>query len=301
MSIRLLLAIKREHRPDLTIEALIEEIAADQKYRQLTLPQPEELQVKEMTPTYHAYSPIPVKINIDGVDVCFGATNFTDAFPPGICLGQHELRCHNIDLQEPTGEARIDERASLVVSFTIPDAAPMPLRGLLDTSSGVSILTFSAYNKLAVHNGTPMRPYGVDFYAANEKTIQTFGLAEHVKFQLGGYELETKFVVVDDAIGVEDFLLGRNFLRTSQVLVDLTAMRVIVRAPSQPVRCHAHTQVNNKSLSASVALAQGTVLQPFERTILRAKLVVANLEPYIFRNVLIISQAPTRFSKRAIF
>ena len=143
MSIRLLLAIEREHRPGLTIEALIKEIAANQKYRQLTLPQPEEWLVKGMTSTYHAYSPIPVKINIDGVDVCFGATLVTDAFLPGFCLGQHDLRCYNIDQQEPTGEARIDDRASLVVSFTIPDAAPMPLRGLIDTGSDVFILTFS--------------------------------------------------------------------------------------------------------------------------------------------------------------
>ena len=40
MSICLLLAIEREQRPDLTIDALIDEIAANQEYRQLTLPKP---------------------------------------------------------------------------------------------------------------------------------------------------------------------------------------------------------------------------------------------------------------------
>ena len=211
------------------------------------------------------------------------------------------MRCYNIDQQELTGEARIDERASLVVFFTIPGAAPIPLRGLIDTGSGVSILTLSAYNKLAVHTGTLMRPYGVDLYAANGKTFRTFGLAEQVKFQLGGYELATNFVVVDDAMSVEDFLLGRNFLRTYQGLVDLTAMKVVVRAPSRPVWYHAHAQVSNQSLSASVTLAQDTVLQPFESTISRAKLLVDNLEPYVFRNVLNNFQAPTRVLKQSIF
>ena len=46
-------------------------------------------------------------------------TTVTNVFPPGICLGPHDLRCYNIDKQDPTEEARIDERASLVVSFTI--------------------------------------------------------------------------------------------------------------------------------------------------------------------------------------
>ena len=39
MLIRLLLAIEREQRPDLTIDALIDEIAENQEYRQLTLRQ----------------------------------------------------------------------------------------------------------------------------------------------------------------------------------------------------------------------------------------------------------------------
>ena len=86
-------------------------------------------------------------------------------------------------------------------------------------------------------------------------------------------------------MGVEDFLLGRYFLRAYQVLVDVTAMKVIVRAPSKPVWYHAHAQVNNMSLSASVAIAQDVVLQPFERTILRANLLVDNLEIFIIRIV----------------
>ena len=154
MSIRLLLAIERETRPELTIETLINELATNENCRQLTLPQPEEWQVKGVTSTFHAYSPIPVKACIDGVDVRFEATEITNVFPPGICLGPQELRCHIIDTQEPSDEARVDERAcSLVVSFVIPDAAPVPLRGLLDTGSGVSIVTFSAYNRIAVHTG----------------------------------------------------------------------------------------------------------------------------------------------------
>ena len=299
MSVRLLLAIERETRPGLTIDALIEAMTTNEIYRQLALPQPEEWQVKGVTSTYHAYSPVPVKVCIDGVDMRFGATVITDAFPPGICLGPRELRCYKIDAQEPSGEARIDERASLVVSFTVPDDAPVQLPGLIDTGSGVSILTFLAYNRIAVRTGTFLRPYNIDLYAANGKTIRTFGLAEKIKFQLGGYELENNFVVVDDAMGVEDFLLGRNFLRAYQVLMDLTAMKIIVRSPSEPVWYHAHAQVSDESLNSSVATAEDVILQPFERAILRAKLLASNLEP--FRTVLINFQTPNRMLKNAIF
>ena len=162
VSVRLLLAIERKTRPELIIDALIDEMTANENYQQLTLPQPEEWQVKGVTSTYHAYARIPVKVCIDGVDMRFGATIITDAFPPGICLGPRELRCYNIDTQEPSGEARIDERASLVVSFVVLDAAPVPLRGLIDTGSGVFILTFSAYNRIAVRTGKLLRPYCID-------------------------------------------------------------------------------------------------------------------------------------------
>ena len=118
----------------------------------------------------------------------FEACVVVGVFPPGICgncLGAQELKCYNINHQEPSCETRIDERAALVVSFVVPQAAPIPLRGLVDTSSGVSILTFSAFNRIASQTGTVLKPYQIDLYAANGKKIKTFGLAEQIRFQLG--------------------------------------------------------------------------------------------------------------------
>ena len=73
-----------------------------------------------------------------------------------------------------------------------------------------------------------------------------------MRFQLGGYELETNFVVVDDALGLEDFLLCRNFLRTYNLLVDLTSMKIVVRAPTKPVWHHTHAQTSDETLSSRV-------------------------------------------------
>ena len=140
---------------------------------------------------------------MDGVDEKFEACVVVVVFPPGICLVPPELKCYNINHQEPTGEARIDERTSLVVSFVVPHAATIPLRFIVDTGSGLSILTFSAFNRVAVQTGAMLKPYPIDLYAANGKTIKTFGMAEHERFQLGGYELETSFVVADDAMGAD--------------------------------------------------------------------------------------------------
>ena len=88
-------------------------------------------------------------------------------------------------------------------------------------------------------------------------------------------------------MGVEDFLLGRNFLRTYQVLVNLTPMNIVVRASVKPAWHHAHTQVGDPSIATSVASDSDLVLQPFERTVVKAKVVTDNLEPLIFQNVML--------------
>ena len=285
ISIHLMLAAEQQRWPTLTLAKLWVELQT--LYKRVEIPRPKEWYAPGDSDTVTTYSPVPICATMDGVDVMFEACVVVDVFPPGICLGAQELKCYNIIHQEPTDKVRIDERASFVVSFVVPQAAPIPLRGLVDTGSGVSIVTFPAFNRIAAQTGTVLKPYQNDLYAANGKTIKTFGLAEQIRFQLGGYQLETNFVVVDDAMGVEDFLLRRNFLRAYQLLVDLTSMKTVVRAPVKPVWHHAHTQVGDPSVATSVALDSDLVLQPFERTVVKAKVVTDDLESLIFQNVML--------------
>ena len=238
-----MLADEQLRRPTLTLSKLWVDLPL--LYKRVELARPKEWYAPGDSDTLITYSPVPIGARMHGVDKKFEACVVVDVFPPDICLGPHELKCYNISRPKPTGEARIDERASLVLSFVVPHAAPNPLRGLVNTGSVVPILTFSAFNRIAVQTGAMLKPYQIDLYAANGKTIKTIRMAEHVRFQLGGLELETNFVVVDDVMGVEDFLLGRNFLGAYQVLVDLTSMKIVVRAPVRPSWHHAHFQVGD--------------------------------------------------------
>ena len=172
---------------------------------------------------------------------------------------------------------------------------------MVDTGSGVSIMSFSAFNRVALQTGVALQPHQTDLYAANGKTIKKFGIAERVRFQLGGYELETNFVVVDDAHGLEDFLLGRTFLRAYNALVDMTAMKLVVRAPAKPVWHHAHAQTSDEILSSTVVLDQDEVLQPSEQAVLRVKVVTSDLEALAFRIVVINFATRNRVLKNTIF
>ena len=86
---------------------------------------------------------------------------------------------------------------------------------------------------------------------------------------------------------VEDFLLGRNFIRAYQVLLDLTSMKIVFRTPVKSVWHHAHTQVGDVSIATPVALDSDLVLQPSERGVVKAKLITNELEPLIFQNVVL--------------
>ena len=73
----------------------------------------------------------------------------------------------------------------------------------------------------------------------------------------------TNIVIVDDALRVEDFLLGRNFSRAFQELVDLTTMKIVVRAPMKSVWRHTHTQVGNINLAVPVIFRGPSKLRLF--------------------------------------
>ena len=89
-------------------------------------------------------------------------------------------------------------------------------------------------------------------------------------------------------------------MRAYNVLVDLTSMKIVMRAPAKPVWHHAHAQTSDEALSGTVVLDQDVLLQPFERAVLRAELVTSNLEAFAFSNVLINFATPNRLLKNTI-
>ena len=233
-SIHLLLSAEQKSRPELTLTQLKEELCTNTNHTIAARPLPHFASEDEakLAPIQKVktISPVSVAINVDGVDMNFDAIVVLEGhFPQGLYLGRQKLRCYTIGVQDAQGEARIDKRASLVVAFGTTLQEPILLYVMIDTGSGVSILSLSAYQKIASAHTLRLLPYDIQLFAANGKTINNIGIVENVNFQLGGHTLTTDFIVTADHLAAEDFLLGRNFLRTYNALVDLTAMRVTIR------------------------------------------------------------------------
>ena len=106
-----------------------------------------------------------------GTDPMSDLSSF-DPYTRGVSTLQ-ELRCYNIGVQDTQGEARIDERASLVVAFGTTFQEPIPLYGMINTGSGVSILSLKVHQKIASAHALSLLPYDIQLYAANGKTINT--------------------------------------------------------------------------------------------------------------------------------
>ena len=291
ISIHLLLSAEQKARPNLTLAQLKEELSRNTSLTIASRPLPhftrdDETKLAQIHKV-KTIAPVPIAITVDGVDMKFDAIVVLEGhFPQGLYLGRQELRCYNIGVQDAQGEAQIDERASLVVAFGTTLQKPIPLFGMIDTGSGVSILSLSAYKKIAPQHELNLSPYDLELFAANGKTITTVGIAEDVSFQLGGHTLKTNFVVIADHIGSEDFLLGRNFLRTYNVLVDLAAMKVTIRDPETPRIFKAVHEVSDQEQSFVVS-AEEVTLGPFERKVVRAKIITQQPNEFHFRNVMV--------------
>ena len=291
ISIHLLLSAEQKARPNLTLAQLKEELCRNTSLTIASRPLPhftrdDETKLAQIHKV-KTIAPVPIAITVDGVDMKFDAIVVLEGhFPQGLYLGTQELRCYNIGVQDAQGEAQIDERASLVVAFGTTLQKPIPLFGMIDTGSGVSILSLSAYKKIAPQHELNLSPYDLELFAANGKTITTVGIAEDVSFQLGGHTLKTNFVVIADHIGSEDFLLGRNFLRTYNVLVDLAAMKVTIRDPETPRIFKAVHEVSDQEPSFVVS-AEEVTLGPFERKVVRAKIITQQPNEFHFRNVMV--------------
>ena len=126
---------------------------------------------------------MPVCSTLDGVDMKIEAYVIVDLFlrnlfgSTGNTLPQYQST--GTYWRSPRRQACV---ARGIIRGTRWNTTSIPLRGLINTGSRVSILVFSAYNRLADEIGTKLKTYRIDLYAANGKPIKTFRIAERVCF-----------------------------------------------------------------------------------------------------------------------
>ena len=93
--------------------------------------------------------------------------------------------------------------------------------------------------------------------AVNGKPITTYGFVRSIAFNIAGFELETSFIIVQD-LPQEDFILGRTFIRTHDVLLDLNQRTMPLRRPKP----HLVPAVPEDAPQAQLELAEDVTVEP---------------------------------------
>ena len=182
-----------------------------------------------------------------------------------IYLCRKELRCYNIGSQDAYGEAFIDERVSLVVTNFHHNHPPIPLFGMVETGSGVSILSYNAYHKIASATQIILQPFDTPPFATNGSV------------PAGGYSLKTTFVV----------LAGASFLRAYNVLVDLNNRKILNRVPLTP-KVHACQHQVTEDIFR-VVTHKTVILEPGKCRVVVARVLTEDPDSLIYQNVMVHS------------
>ena len=110
ISIYLFPSAEQKTCPNLTLSQLKEELCRNTNLTIASRPLPHFTRKDEtkLAPLQKVktIAPVPIAINVDGVDMRFDAIVVLEGhFPQGLYLGRQELRCYNIGLQDAQGEA----------------------------------------------------------------------------------------------------------------------------------------------------------------------------------------------------
>ncbi|GKC13780.1 reverse transcriptase domain-containing protein [Tanacetum coccineum] len=123
--------------------------------------------------------------------------------------------------------------------FLIPCNFP----GMADLGASINLMPLSIWKKLSLPDLTPTR---MTLELADRSITYPKGLAEDVFVKVGKFHFPTDFVVIDfEADPRVPLILGRSFLRTGRVLIDVYGEEITLRVDNEAVTFNLDQTTNN--------------------------------------------------------
>ena len=106
----------------------------------------------------------------------------------------------------------MDDDSSLTVDFSLNSnvVSAVTMKGLVDTGAGLTLMSLTAWKKIARFDTYPIKNADIHLIAANCQELKTYGIVEDPKFPLAGYEMKANFILMKDSPG-DDFILAERF------------------------------------------------------------------------------------------
>ena len=180
------------------------------------------------------YVPYHVMLNVDGISIYTRTYVTTDSYQIGhIYLGEEENKFRRIghDAMMELDAVHIGCEADVTAHLLDTNGKEIGVTGLLDTGAAVSVMPIKIWERMGFTREY-LIPTNLRLAAANRGAIYVAGRTPITVLHMGGRDLWMSLLVVENLNDADQFILGRNFLRNFDVMIDLKNGLIRIRNPN---------------------------------------------------------------------
>ena len=181
------------------------------------------------------YGPYQLMLNVDGISIYTRPYVTTDSDQMGqIYLGEEELKVrkigHNAMMEQDA--VHIGYEADVTAHLLDTNRTKIGVTGLLDTAAVVSVMPIKTWERMGFTR-EDLIPTNLRLAAANRGDIYVAGRTPITVLHMGGRDLWMSFLVVENLDDADQFILGRDFVRNFDVMIDLNNGLIRIRNPDR--------------------------------------------------------------------
>ena len=181
------------------------------------------------------YGPYQVMLNVDGISIYTRTYVTTDDDQIGqIYLGEEELKVRKIghDAMMEQDAVHIGYEADVTAHLLDTNGTKIGVTGLLDTGAVVSVMPIKTWERMGFTR-EDLIPTNLRLAAANRGAIYVARRTPITVLHMGGRDLRMSFLVVENLDDADQFILGRDFVRNFDLMIDLNKGLIRIRNPDR--------------------------------------------------------------------
>ena len=186
-------------------------------------------QTKKLHGLYvEVYGPYHVMLNVDGISIYTRTNVTTDSDQMGqIYLGQDELKVRKIghDAMMEQDAVHIGYEPDVTAHLLDTSGKKIGVTGLLDTGAVVSVMPIKTWERMGFTR-EDLIPTNLRLAAANRGAE---GRTPITVLHMGGLDFWMSFLVVEYLDDSDQFILGRDFFRNVDVMMDMNNSLIRIR------------------------------------------------------------------------
>ena len=218
------------------------------------------------------YGPYQMMLNVDGISIYTRTYLTTDSDQ----IGQIYLGEEGHDAMMEQDAVHIGYEADVTAHLLDTDGKKIGVTGLLDTGAVVSAMPIKTWERMGFTR-EDLIPTNLRLAAANRGAIYVAGRTPITVLHMGGRDLWMSFLAVENLDDADQIILGRDFVRNFDVMIDLNNGLIRIRNPNWK---YVKKQINRIIIDKNkvpIFLDRKVKLQPYRKTTVVAIFRTRNL------------------------